>query len=592
MSRRRKKPAPTVGQEAAVSELRRIAAEHEDHLSILSEDGLGDDGYYRVTISLPTGELTHADGGLRLKDSEEVTLAFSGSFPLLPPRVDLDHVRFAGHPHVLQGYRLCAYLDPSREWHPKGGVVGFLDRLWDWFTDAAAGRLRTDAAEALHHPVGGVVQDTAGQPVVVVRERFPTENKSIRRAYVQHRSDVRSDLFWYRPETGKHDVAVVVSVHDPLYFGAGTTLPDLLRMIERPRRETVLAYLIHSGWPPAAGVMAAARAAASRNSDRSPLLLVIAVPNTVSGVPYLLAGRIPAAVADLLRLYVATKGRAQPDPDSLPPGFPIEWCEMSDERPEISIRRDQSRPVSAFAGKHIHVWGCGGIGSWAAEFVARARPAQLTLCDPERVKGGLLVRQNYTEDDVGKNKAEALAARMQSLHESLLIHAETGPVPKDFEAVWRDADVLIDATVNLGLGYLIDQSMRGKAGRPVVAQLATDVRTGTLGIMSVAAPGHPVGPATIDENAGKVACSNSGWERFHTFWNDPVPGDELVPARGCSVPTFHGSSADLAAVAASLTTLLALYLGTDMSGTHLVALPHAEGEGPNCLFLEAGPISS
>ena len=57
-----------------------------------------------------------------------------------------------GHPHILQGHRLCVYLDPGREWDPLGGIPGFLERLWAWLGDAAAGRF--SAATAMYHAVG------------------------------------------------------------------------------------------------------------------------------------------------------------------------------------------------------------------------------------------------------------------------------------------------------------------------------------------------------------------------------------------------------------------------------------------------------
>jgi hypothetical protein len=63
--------------------------------------------------------------------------------------------------------------------------------------------------------------------------------------------------------------------------------------------------------------------------------------------------------------------------------------------------------------------------------------------------------------------------------------------------------------------------------------------------------------------------------------------DELVPTRGCSVPTFHGSAADMAAVAASLTSLLGSHVSATVpvSGTHLIALPHSP-VGPFHRFIQ------
>jgi hypothetical protein len=82
---------------------------------------------------------------------------------------------------------------------------------------------------------------------------------------------------------------------------------------------------------------------------------------------------------------------------------------VSDERTEVATRRDSQRPASAFYGKTVELWGCGGLGSWIAEFIARAGARRLILRDSGATSSGLLVRQNYTEDDVGLAKVTQLA---------------------------------------------------------------------------------------------------------------------------------------------------------------------------------------
>lgn len=80
-------------------------------------------------------------------------------------------------------------------------------------------------------------------------------------------------------------------------------------------------------------------------------------------------------------------------------------------------------------------------------------------------------------------------------------------------------------------------------------------------------------------------------ELYHPLWEEAAESDELIPTRGCSVPTFHGSAADLAAVAAALVNMIGLHLQQAeavVSGTHLVALPHAPA-GPRHHFL---PVAS
>lgn len=314
---------------------------------------------------------------------------------------------------------------------------------------------------------------------------------------------------------------------------------------------------------------------------------MLAVPNKAGAHHHLVAGRLPGKVADDLRRVGSL---ANIDVSRIPPEIPIEWCSVSDERPEITTRRDNDRPVTAFAGKTVHVWGCGGLGSWIADFIARAGVARMVVCDPGTVGGGLLVRQNYTEDDIGLNKAEALTARLRALNDGLIVDAAPGLVPIGHgEGLLPDCDILVDATVSVALGTLLDTAARGsKTPTPLIAQVATDLRSGCLGILTVATSEYPAGPGTIDHAVGQVVLADGGLEQFHALWQEPASGDEIIPARGCSTPTFHGSAADLAAVAGVLVSLLGSHIDQPSSGTHLVALPHA-GSGPSHHFVPAPP---
>ncbi|RAE50214.1 thiamine biosynthesis protein ThiF, partial [Burkholderia multivorans] len=97
----------------------------------------------------------------------------------------------------------------------------------------------------------------------------------------------------------------------------------------------------------------------------------------------------------------------------------------------------------------------------------------------------------------------------------------------------------------------------------------------------------------LDDQAGRSVVADGALELYHPLWEEAAEGDELTPTRGCSVPTFHGSAADLAAVAATLVNMIGLHLQqteTPVSGTHLIALPHAPA-GPRHHFRPAASDS-
>ena len=581
MTRKAARTRISTWQQQAIADLRAIAAEHPDAVQVITVTPTVTDINAFVTIRLPTRDLPVGPGGLRLRDHEELIVGI-GQSRLVPPQVDVDHQRFAGHPHVLQGHRLCIYLDPAREWDPLGGMTGFLERLWGWLGDAAAGRF--DAATAMYHAVGGVLHLTPGTPTIVIREQVPA--KPFQRAHLVSRSARRLDMtFAAAPPPAL--AMPVLTLSSGLPLGAGLTLTQLLQLIDHASCGGPAGH-IGLGPTPARAVLTALAASATRNPDGTCQYLAPAVPHPAGGPTHLLIGRLPAAASDQMRqLAQARTPTLDPDPAQLSENIPIEWCRVSDERPDVTTRRDAQRPVSAFQGKTVLIWGCGGIGSWAAEFITRAGTAKISLCDDAIVTGGLLVRQDYAEADIGDHKAHALATRLQTISDYVDVSTVTGASLSDLEDVITRADVIVDATVSIAVGQVLAAVAATRQPHAVLAQLATDTSTGTLGILTVSAPSDPNGPAVVDARTGRRVLADPALELYHTLWQEPLDGHELTPTRGCSVPTFHGSAADLAAVAACLVNLLALHLTTPESGTHLIALPHSPGSGPYHHFIAA-----
>lgn len=578
---KRKRAQCTDWQESAVRALGAVAAALPDEFQLLNRPRLTDFGLVQARIRLRTGDLPHAPHGLPLREQEEFLLGI-GPTRLAPPFVEVDHDRFLGYPHMLQGRRLCLYLDPAREWNPQRGFASAIDRLHDWLADAAAARFNPDAA--LFHAVGGILHRTAGTPTIVVRESGTLAKARV--AFLTLRSPHRYDLHYDGGHPDQHRT-VVFQVTDPLPLGAGTRLHDLLAQLDTAI--TPRAFVAPRPRPQAAAFLTALAAAATRNPARTPQTFILAIPHPTGGPPHLLAGRVPAATADELRQLVRQRRdlMISINPEALDNQTPVEWCTVSDERDSVTTRRDTNRPTSAYQGKTIHIWGCGGLGSWIAEFIARAGAKRLILCDPGTVTGGLLVRQDFIEDDIGEAKAEALRKRLAAIRDDIELEAHIGVIPNNLATLLTDADLVIDATISRAIGQLLD-GLAPATGRPLLAQVATDAGTSSLGLLTVSDRASPAGPYTIDQQTGKQVTANGALEPFHTFWKDVSAKDELIPTRGCSVPTFHGSAADIAAVAASLTSMLGSHLAITepVSGTHLIGLPHSPA-GPFRRFIPA-----
>src|SRR5205823_3739976 len=102
-------------------------------------------------------------------------------------------------------------------------------------------------------------------------------------------------------------------------------------------------------------------------------------------------------------------------------------------------------------------------------------------------------------------------------------------------------DLLIDATVSNSVAHVLDEYAhnRGAAG-PTIAAVATDPASATLGLMITTDNNYGAGPATVDEATKPLVLNDPDLARYHSLWREPKPGEELIPARGCSTPTFHG----------------------------------------------------
>lgn len=633
MSQRRQQPRLSQWQKAARAELRALSAEHPADLTV-HLPGMIIEETLVIEITLNTGDLPEpVPGGLQLNGTEDFVIAIP-QHALRPPTVSVQHDRFLGFPHVLAGTGLCLYLDYAREWQPAHGIRGLINRLWDWLDDAVNARF--DPATALYHAVGGVSHATTGTPTIVVRHAVDTSTRTTT-GHLRRRTDHRYDHLPGPPtDPDETSMPVFVAPHN-LPLGAGKDrLIDLLERLDyadrqqisiaftvQPQRRVLLARPTlaaaatsrhdgckklpcrHVGIQPSApparpappstatALLTVLAASAARQSDGGEQYLLLGVPHPAGGPPHLLGLRLPGTVGDALRRVVRT--RTTPilnlQNTNVLPDIAMQWCHLSDERDEVTMRRDTDRPVSALEGKTVHIWGCGGLGSWIAEFATRAGAKKILLCDPSTVTGGLLVRQNYVEANIGDAKAESLAQRLRAISDEVVVEVTTGMLPQDWNEAGASADLIVDATISHAVAQCVERLVENPDRRATIAQVATDARTGTLGLAIVAAPDDTTSIHNVDHAAGDVVTGAADLEAYRIFWTEPGSEDEVTPTRGCSAPTFHGSSADMAGVAGTLLSVIALSMQAGRTGTHLVALPHS-GVTPAHRFIPHATLAS
>jgi len=88
-----------------------------------------------------------------------------------------------------------------------------------------------------------------------------------------------------------------------------------------------------------------------------------------------------------------------------------------------------------------------------------------------------------------------------------------------------------------------------------IAQVATDSATATLGIVNLVPGERGVPRSAIDQAVRSHVAGHHKLEAFSTFW-DADDAVLFAPPRGCSPPTFRGSSADAMAIASTAISLI------------------------------------
>ena len=124
---------------------------------------------------------------------------------------------------------------------------------------------------------------------------------------------------------------------------------------------------------------------------------------------------------------------------------------------------------------HVAVFGLGGVGSYAAEALARSGVGELTLIDRDTVSSSNINRQLYAlHSTVGQFKAQVAARRCLDIDPSIRVH----PLRATYDAAHREEffaanyDYIIDAIdlVSCKLDLIQQAQMRGI---PIVSALGT-----------------------------------------------------------------------------------------------------------------------
>jgi hypothetical protein len=542
----------TAGQESALRELQRLAHAGFPCFELASDPRIAG-SRLSIRIALRMGAIETTPEGLDLREREEFILWIPSDFPFTRPSVSVDHTRFAGFPHVIWTYWLCLYQS-SIEWNPSDGLFGFFDRFRLWLAHAAVGNM--DPAEGPLEPPHHVTD--VEQVPFVVRADAPCQPGEAWMGFaVLQRYSTRIEIVAWHP----------LSSDEPLpgEFAFAVFAPKALPM-EFPETGADLFRALGEAGIDESSAVSNLAIAALACPDGSPLHLVVGLPmrRSADGSPrqHIAVWTAPADRAQSLRNTIpkgtdtdelrSTRAELQVVLVEVIKATTVSWCRLLDDRPEIVQARDTGAPMAQFRGKRVLLLGCGALGAWSAELIVRARPAAIDLVDSSIVKPGILVRQNFTSDDIGAPKATRLARRLSSFGHSAQINAfEADAHSFIFEDVERTAsyDIVVDCTASTVLQMKLERDWHRLNGRgPRFLSFILDAKAQECFYVSVPSRStEGVWDAYLQAKL-KLSRSAAGRRAMAPFYEKSAISRLFQPEPGCSDPTFSGSAADVLAI--------------------------------------------
>ncbi len=105
-----------------------------------------------------------------------------------------------------------------------------------------------------------------------------------------------------------------------------------------------------------------------------------------------------------------------------------------------------SQSMDRFGRVRVAVVGIGGVGTWAAEALARTGVAHLTLIDLDHVSESNTNRQIHAlDDEYGRAKVQSMARRIAAIHPRAQVQAVEEFVDADnMDRLLTDIDVIVD----------------------------------------------------------------------------------------------------------------------------------------------------
>lgn len=576
------------GQREALEALCSIARASGGALTV-DLDYEQDDHELDVRVYLATASL-HSNGqDPGLEDWEPIDIAIPDVFPNASPIASTGRNNFPQLPHQARGSRFCVRVEKN-DWDPSAGMSGFMRAVIDAYQHIALGTLQG------HLQSWRPVVSYPGEGWAVVRaDVAPGDGTgpgtSFRWAVGIPVSESRTDIIgWLATDDSRTaaDLAEVLAgegTRNDTQPPGASLIPAVI--VAKPvaleycrNWDQLLCMLEEQGVDRARMLEHLARAATMSQAPSGPrervaVLFRVAADtgSTADQDGRFVVARLTKHDVGLISGF-CTPGRDQAARVQARDEFfeaVVPWVRVYDGRPEAIRSRAAGRPTAKLARATILLLGCGGLGAPIAEHCARSGAVRMTIVDSGTVNPGILSRQPYEDADIGKPKAEVLAARLRRIYpENEFIGAVGEITGSDIFSIssLSGFDLIIDATASRPVASMIERSWRDERGPwPALITVAINQQA-THGIAAVTPRGSVGAGVDLLRRMGLITSMSPALGDVYAAFFPPRTGRlNFRPDTSCSDTTFVGSTTDMGALAAQLLDSALARLETPLGAT-------------------------
>ncbi|MDO5073956.1 MAG: HesA/MoeB/ThiF family protein [Neisseria animaloris] len=172
---------------------------------------------------------------------------------------------------------------------------------------------------------------------------------------------------------------------------------------------------------------------------------------------------------------------------------------------EIGIEGQQK-----ITAARIFVLGCGGLGAAALPVLAAAGVGTLTIADGDTVDETNLQRQTaFTENDLGRNKAQAMAGRLKNINSRCTVNVLPERLDEaTIAAALQTADLALDCSDNYAARSALNRACAA-ARKPLVSGAAVRF-DGQLAVYRADLPNTPCYTCLFDTPPEQESCALLG----------------------------------------------------------------------------------